>query len=95
MEQSVLSEAGNIILNAALAILGNQLQVRLQIGVPQMRVSLSGSTAVRSIYRLLPGAAWAVVFLSRLMVGETELITYLILIMPQMDVARLLTSLAR
>ncbi len=94
-EQSVLSEAGNIILNAALATLGNQLQVRLQVGIPQMSVNLSGPTAVSSLLRLLPGAAWAVVFLSSLTISDTELITYLILIMPQADVARLLTRLTR
>jgi len=92
-EQTVLAEVGNVVLNTALAMLGNQLHTRLAIGLPIVALEQTGAATTRLLLGSAPDADHALVLLSRLSIGEADLIVYLIITMPQIDVQRLLCSL--
>lgn len=92
-EQTVLAEVGNIILNAALAQLGDQICCRLQIGLPTVTLNLPAHAAADSLFAVAVGARHAIVLLSQLSIGDAELVAHIVLLLPQADVERLLTSL--
>lgn len=93
-EQSVFAEVGNIVLNACLACLGDQLHERLRIGFPSVMLSQYGARVADLLFRAQPGNDHAVVLVSRLTVGDLDLLSYIILILPQAALRRLLDSLA-
>jgi len=93
-EQTVLAEVGNIVLNAALARLGDQLQTRIHIGLPTVVLNQSCVATVNLLFSAVPDAVHAIVFLSRLTIGEVSVVAFLTLILPQSDVQHLLTHLA-
>lgn len=92
-EQTVLTEVGNVILNAALARLGDQVCCRLQIGLPTVALDLPARAATDLLFAAAVGARHAIVLLSRLTIGEAELAAHIVLLLPQADVQRLLESL--
>ncbi|MCX7669357.1 MAG: response regulator [Anaerolineae bacterium] len=92
-EQTVLAEVGNIILNSALARLGDTMGSRLQIGLPSVTLDLASTAAAELLFSSAPNVRHAIVLLSRLMIGETELTVYIVLLLPHADVERLLTRL--
>ena len=93
VEQTVLSEVGNVVLNAALAKLGDQFRARLTINLPNVLLNQAGSAATDFLLSAIPQAQSAIVLLSRLTIDDVDLITYLILMLPQRDVEHLLESL--
>lgn len=91
-ERAVLAEIGNVVLNAAIARLGDQQGARLAIGMPTVNTHQSIALLVSM---LQPAAAMenhAIVLLSRLMVGEVHLVVYLILLLPEADIRQLLAT---
>lgn len=93
IEISVLAEVGNVVLNAAISQLGDQLGERLAIGLPTVQINLPVAAFVESL-RIGPNNAHhAIILLSRLTVGEVNLVCYLILLLPEAGVRRLLDSL--
>lgn len=94
IEISVLAEVGNVVLNAAIAQLGDQLGERLAIGLPTVQINLPVAAFVESL-RIGPNnnVHHAIILLSRLTVGEVNLVCYLILLLPEAGVRRLLDSL--
>ncbi len=93
IERATLAEIGNVVLNAAIARLGDQLHVRLTMGLP----TVNTNQAVMPLTNLLRAGPTtmnhAIVLLSRLAVGEVHLIVYLIILLPETDIRRLLASL--
>jgi chemotaxis protein CheC len=93
IERAALAEIGNIVLNATLSRLGDQLGTRLNIGLPAVNINLA-IPALLAMLRVAHGEAdHAIVLLSRLTVGEVHLVAYLILLLPEADIRRLLASL--
>ena len=92
-EQTVLAEVGNIILNATLARLGDEMGGRLQISLPSVALNLTAAAAAGLLFNSAPGILHAIVILSRLTIGEAELTPYIILLLPGADVKRLLERL--
>jgi two-component system chemotaxis response regulator CheY len=92
-EQTVLAEVGNVVINAALASLGDLLRTRLIVSLPTVYLNLSGAATARLVLRESPGAGQAIVLLSRLTIGTVDLMAYLLLMLPQVGVQRLLHSL--
>ncbi|HOK07886.1 MAG TPA: response regulator [Syntrophales bacterium] len=94
-EQSVLTEMGNIVLNAAIAILADRLGTRLRIGLPVLALAETGDEEAKVLTETVPDGAGAFVLVSRLSVGEAELVSHLILLMPGEDVEILLDGLKK
>ncbi len=93
MARAVLGEIGNIVLNATISQLGDQVDARLHIGLPVVSVSLPLNAAV-DILRPAP-ANWdhAIVLLNRLTIAEVNLLAFLVILMSEDEIQRLLTSL--
>lgn len=92
-EQTVLAEVGNIVLNSALAVLGDQMGGRLHIALPLVFLSLSSRVLVEMLLKDTQDGEQAVVLLSRLSIGSMELLCYLILIMTQKQIRLLLDKM--
>ncbi|HQJ30868.1 MAG TPA: response regulator [Syntrophales bacterium] len=92
-EQSVLTEMGNIVLNAAIAVLGDHARGRLRVSLPDVSLNLKGEDAAREILGSVAGTSNAFVLVSRLTIGTAELISYLIILMPEADVQTLLARI--
>jgi chemotaxis protein CheC len=93
VERAVLAEIGNVVLNAAIARLGDQLDARLAIGMPTVTTHLSLAMLLDALRAAPAPADHAIVLLSRLAVGEVHLVVYLIIQLPQPAIRRLLASL--
>lgn len=92
-EQSVLMEMGNIVLNAAIAVLADQLGARVRMSLPDLTLNQEGSAAALQLLGSVAGADNAFVLVSRLTIGDAEMISYLILLMPEEDAQRLLSRM--
>lgn len=93
-EQSALTEMGNIVLNAAIAVLADQCDERIRVSLPDIAINRNGIATARELINSVAGADNAIVLVSRLTIGETEMISYLILLLPEADVKRLLARIA-
>jgi len=92
-EQTVLAEVGNVVLNAALARLADQIGVRVRVALPTVFLNQSAAEAARLILSSAPQADHAMVLLSLLRIGSVDLSVYLVVALPGADVQRLLESL--
>ncbi len=92
-EQTVLAEIGNIVLNAAISILSNQLKTRFSISAPDVYLKSSGKDILNSIMLYCRDSEHAIILISHLTIKDVEIIAYLILIVPRMGILRLLDSL--
>jgi CheY-like chemotaxis protein len=93
IERTVLAEIGNVVLNATISRLGDQLGVRLNIGLPVVNTHLALPALVTMLRVAHGGADHAIVLLSRLTVGQVRLVAYLVILLPEADIRRLLASL--
>ncbi len=93
-EQTVLAEIGNIILNSALARLGDTMGGRLRIGLPSIALELESTATAELLFSSAPHMHHAIVFLSRLVISETELTAHIVLLLSYTDVERLLKQLS-
>ncbi len=89
-EQTVLEEIGNIVLNAAVAVLADQCRKRVRMNLPSVSMHLKGDEAARELIGTENGAQNAIVLISRLSIGEWEMIGYLILLLDEEDVGYIL-----
>ncbi|MCX7966642.1 MAG: response regulator [Syntrophorhabdaceae bacterium] len=92
-EQTVLAEVGNIVLNAAISILSNQLNTRFSISVPDVYLKKSGTEVLNYILFYTQDTEHAIVLLSHLTISDIEIISYLILLIPRVGILKLLESL--
>ncbi len=92
-EQSTLTEMGNIVLNAAIAVLANECGGRLRVGLPEISLDREGTAAAADLLSLGDGLDAAIVLVSRLTIGKTELVSYLCLMLPAAGVQILLRHL--
>lgn len=92
-EQTVLAEIGNIVLNGAISVLGNQLNTRFSISVPDVYLKKSGTYVLNSLISFCRDAEHAIVLLSHLTISEVDIISYLIILIPRVGILKLLESL--
>ncbi|MCX8022476.1 MAG: response regulator [Syntrophorhabdaceae bacterium] len=92
-EQTVLAEVGNIVLNAAISILSNQLNTRFSISIPDVFLKKSGADVLNSIMVCCKDTEHAIVLVSHLTISDVEITSYLILLIPRVGVLKLLESL--
>jgi len=93
IELSALAEIGNVVLNAAIARLGDQLGARLAIGQPTVRINLSAQMFVEDLSIGPVNADHAIILLNRLTIGDVSIMCYLIIALSEADIRRLLASL--
>jgi CheY-like chemotaxis protein/CheY-specific phosphatase CheX len=92
-DQSVLTEMGNVVLNAAIAVLADQCGGRLKISLPVVQMNQEGGAAARHLLDGSGGADNALVLVSRLTIGNAEIISYLIIFLSEKDVKQLLSGI--
>jgi two-component system chemotaxis response regulator CheY len=93
--QVALAEVGNILLNAVLAGLGDQLATRLSVGLPVVLLDQSTEAVATLLLRADLEANHAIVLASTLTVEGREITACLGLLLPERDVRRLVASLER
>lgn len=90
-EQAVLSEIGNIVLNAAISKIANMLRSRLQVALPAVKMNQTGQSGYEFFCGVSSGSSdSAVICISRLSVGDIRITAYLGFLMPQDDIHRLI-----
>jgi len=82
-EQTALVEVGNIVINAAVSILGDRLNARLTLSIPVLFASLTNQEVLDVILAPFNSIDHAVVLVSRLQIGEISLMCYLALAVPE------------
>jgi chemotaxis protein CheC len=92
-EQTVLAEVGNIVLNSALAVLGDRIGSRLTISLPMVFLTLTSRSLTEMMLNETVDSEQAVVLLSRLSIGSFDLLCYLIFMLPQKDIDLILDKL--
>ncbi len=80
-KQAVLGEVGNIILNACIAILCNQINKRVRFNIPNVLVNRSGAEIARELTEERNEKLEAIVLKSRMRVGEIETIVYILIVL--------------
>ncbi len=89
----ILAEVGNVVLNAATARLGDQLGERLAIGLPTVYTNVPVAAFVDALRADLNDMNHVIILISRFAVGEVDLACYLLFLLPEQGVRRLLESL--
>lgn len=84
-DQSVLTEMGNVLLNAAISVLADLCDRRILVSMPDLTMSMSGEQAVRYLLTGISDAETAFVLVSKLTIAQTELISYLIVLLSKSD----------
>lgn len=92
-EHAALLEIGNILLNAVMGQLGDQLQTRLRIGMPQILVNLTCADAADLLEAPSSSPQAALLIVSRLNLEQQHIDVFVLLQMPQATVQTLLHSL--
>jgi len=92
-EQTVLAEVGNIVLNSAISTLGNRLNIRLAISIPDVHLIKPGGDIADIITSYTCDSEHAIIILSHLTISEVELISYIVLILPRVAIIKLLREL--
>jgi len=81
-EQTILSEVGNIVLNAAISVLGDIMKTRLKITLPVVFINESNDKIAEFITLDLNGVDQIIILASNLAIAKSELEAYLIFAMP-------------
>lgn len=94
-EQSVLTEMGNIVLNSAIAVIADECGERLKVSLPRISLNQGGGVAALELIDTVAGADSALVLVSRLTIVDAEIISYLILLMPEENIKRFLMNILK
>ncbi len=92
-QRSFLLEMGNIVLNAAISVLADFCHERFRVELPLLNMDLEAEEAIGEISRIVGANGAALVLVSRLSIGTEELIGYLIIMLPEGEVQRLLVRM--
>lgn len=94
-DQTALAEMGNVILNAAVAVLADWWGEPVRMHLPDVALIRNGVDAVREILDAETGAYHALVLRIPLSIGGADPIVYLILLMPEAGMKRLFATARR
>jgi chemotaxis protein CheC len=92
-DQTVLNEVGNMVLNAAISIIGDQLKTRLAMSFPTVFIKLGHDQLSETLSASYGTTDRAVVLVSHLRIGDTDITCYLALIVSESTVRHLLDSM--
>jgi chemotaxis protein CheC len=92
--REVLTEVGNILLNACLGMFGNVLQVRVNFTVPNLHLE-SLEELVSSVSRDREGLSYAIIVYTAFRIRESAVTGYLVLVLSIVSLQRLIEEIER
>lgn len=92
--REVLTEVGNILLNACLGMFGNVLQVRVNFTVPNLHLE-SLDELVDSVSRDRDGLSYAIIVYTAFRIRESAVTGYLVLVLSVVSLQRLIEEIER
>lgn len=90
--REVLTEVGNILLNACLGMFGNVLQVRVGFSVPNLHLE-SLDQLIDSIKKERSGLRYAIVVYTSFRIRESEVRGYLVMVLSVVSLNRLISGI--
>jgi chemotaxis protein CheC len=90
--REVLTEVGNILLNACLGMFGNELKVRITFSVPELHLE-SFDVLIDSVSRENQSIKHAIVVYTSFRIRESEVTGYLVLVLSVVSLNRLLEGI--
>jgi chemotaxis protein CheC len=92
--REVLTEVGNILLNACLGMFGNVLQVRVSFSVPDLHLE-SLDELIGSLRKQREGLQYAIVVYTSFRIRESAVTGYLVLVLSVISLNRLIEEIER
>ncbi len=92
-DQTILSEVGNIVLNAAISLLGDMVKTRLQVSLPLVFLNEQSDRIMGLVLGDLKGETHIIILASHLSIDNAEIDSYLVFALPALSTQRLLASI--
>lgn len=92
--REVLTEVGNILLNACLGMFGNVLQVRVSFAVPNLHLE-SLDELLDSVSKERDGLSYAIIVYTAFRIRESSVTGYLVLVLSVVSLHRLIEEIER
>ncbi|HEY8561037.1 MAG TPA: chemotaxis protein CheC [Pyrinomonadaceae bacterium] len=92
--REVLTEVGNILLNACLGMFGNVLQVRVTFSVPNLHLE-SLDELIESVQQKRDGLSYAIIVYTSFRIRESAVTGYLVLVLSIVSLKRLIEEIER
>lgn len=92
--REVLTEVGNILLNACLGMFGNVLQVRVSFSVPNLHLE-SLDELIDSVSKKREGLSYAIIVYTSFRIRESSVTGYLVLVLSVVSLQRLIEEIER
>ena len=92
--REVLTEVGNILLNACLGMFGNVLQVRVNFSVPNLHLE-SLDELINSVSKEREGLRYAIIVYTSFRIRESAVTGYLVLVLSIVSLQRLIDEIER
>lgn len=92
--REVLTEVGNILLNACLGMFGNVLQVRVNFSVPNLHLE-SLNELIDSVRKEHDGLRYAIIVYTSFRIRESAVTGYLVLVLSVVSLNRLIEEIER
>jgi chemotaxis protein CheC len=90
--REVLTEVGNILLNACLGMFGNVLRVRVNFSVPDLHLE-SLDELINSLKKQRDGLSYAIVVYTSFRIRESAVTGYLVLVLSVVSLSRLIDEI--
>jgi len=90
--REVLTEVGNILLNACLGMFGNVLQVRVNFSVPNLHLE-SLNELIDSVRKERDGLSYAIIVYTSFRIRESAVTGYLVLVLSIVSLKRLIEEI--
>ncbi len=90
--REVLTEVGNILLNACLGMFGNVLQVRVSFSVPNLHLE-SLDELINSVKKERQGLSYAIIVYTSFRIRESSVTGYLVLVLSIVSLQRLIEEI--
>jgi chemotaxis protein CheC len=90
--REVLTEVGNILLNACLGMFGNVLQVRVNFSVPELHLE-SLDELINTLKKQREGITYAIIVYTSFRIRESSVTGYLVIVLSIVSLNRLITEI--
>jgi chemotaxis protein CheC len=90
--REVLTEVGNILLNACLGMFGNVLQVRVSFSVPELHLE-SLTELIEAVKKQRDGISYAIIVYTSFRIRESAVTGYLVIVLSVISLNRLIDEI--